>query len=63
MAESDYRLYVGRKQYYFASLELAKHAAKEFMSKKPELRIEILIKTTDSDFWAYEYGEKRWVPS
>lgn len=61
--EENYRLYVGKEQSYFETFDAAKEAAIEFMSNKPALRIEILVGDNASDFWAYEYEAKQWVPS
>jgi len=63
MIKKYYRLYVNTKQYYFETFEEAKQESKKYMSKKPELRIEILKDTSGADFWAYEYKPKKWVPS
>jgi hypothetical protein len=63
MNKKYYRLYVNTKQYYFKTFEEAQQDAKKYMSKEPELRIEILKDTSGADFWAYEYKSKEWVPS
>jgi len=61
--EENYRLYIDTKQLYFATFEEAKLEAEKHMSEKPELRIEILIETEGADFWAFEFANKKWVPS
>ncbi len=61
--EENYRLYIGTKRLYFVTFEEAKLEAEKHMSEKPELRIEILIETEGADFWAYEFANKKWVPS
>ena len=63
MNPGNYRLYVDAKQFYCSSFEEAKEAAKEHLSGRPELRIEILQETEGADFWAYEYENNEWVPS
>jgi len=63
MEEQNYRLYIDTKQLYFSTLEEAKLEAQKHMTKKPELRIEILVETDGADFWAYEYENKQWSPS
>ncbi len=63
MDEENYRLYIDTQQFYFNTFEAAKEEAIKHMPDKPELRIEILIDTEGSDFWAYEYENKEWMPS
>lgn len=63
MNEKNYRLFVGKERYYFATFEAAQSAALSYVPDKSELRIEVLVETTSADFWAYEYKSKQWVPS
>jgi hypothetical protein len=65
MKEDNFRLYVGRDISHYRTMEKAKEAAKLFMPKKPELRIEILMEVdlNEADWWAYNYITKEWVPS
>jgi len=56
---------VGREISHFRTMEEAKEAAKLFMHKKAELRIEIVmeIDINEADWWAYNYETKEWEPS
>lgn len=65
MNENNFRLYVDRDISHYRTMEKAKEAAKLFMPKKPELRIEILMEADpdEADWWAYNYETKEWVPS
>lgn len=61
--EENYRLYVDTSLFYFATFQQAKREAEKHISKKAELRIEVLIETEGADFWAFEYETNQWVPS
>ncbi|WP_152555831.1 hypothetical protein [Ferriphaselus sp. R-1] len=65
MNEENFRLYVDREISHYRTMEEAKEAAKLFMPKKAELRIEILmeIDISEADWWAYNYETKEWEPS
>ncbi len=65
MDKENFRLYVGREISHYRAMEDAKEAAKLYMPKKAELRIEILIAIdlSEADYWAYNYETMEWQPS